>query len=212
MESSCKLDTPVKTGLNLDQPSTSKVSTGVSVLYLSDALSDTGPRPEIGTVGLDCNARYLILSLDLDVVFPGTGIQTVILHWYQSNFTFDCNESGNSKVLAPGKEDGSSHTAPYIAPQPPPGTNHRYVFLLFDQPQSYEFPECFAHIPPQTKDARSGFNVREFILAAGLDPPVAINYFYGRREPSHERQPMPSLSVTQTFFKSLDCQIDPTAV
>jgi hypothetical protein len=182
------------------------------VLYLSNALSDTGPCPDIGTLGLDCNARYLILSLDLDVVFPGTGIQTVILHWYHSNFTFDCNESGNSKVLEPGKEDGSSHTAPYIAPQPPPGTNHRYVFLLFDQPQSYEFPECFAHIPPQTKDARSGFNVREFMLAAGLDPPAAINYFYGRRKPSHERQPMPSLSVTQTFFKSLDCQIAPTAV
>ncbi|KAJ5453949.1 uncharacterized protein N7458_004905, partial [Penicillium daleae] len=125
---------------------------------------DTGPRPEIGTVGLNCNSRYLILSLDLDVVLPGTRIQTVILHWYQSNLTFDCNGDGNHSVLKPGEDDSSSYTAPYIAPQPPPGTHHRYVFLLFNQSHTYEFPDCFENIPPATMEARSGFDIRKFML------------------------------------------------
>ncbi|OKO90561.1 hypothetical protein PENSUB_13278 [Penicillium subrubescens] len=107
-----------------------------------------------------------------DVVLPGTGIQTIILHWYQSNFTFSCNGAGDSGVLKPGDDHGGdkhdSNTAPYIPPQPPVGSHHRYVFLLFNQSQSYEFPDCFEHIPPQTKDARSGFDIREFMLVADV--------------------------------------------
>jgi hypothetical protein len=185
-------------------------------LCLFNTPLDTGPLPEIGTLGLGCSSRYLIVSLDPDVVLPGTGIQTVILHWYQSNFTFNCNGEGDSGVLKPGdNHDGDKHdsnTAPYIPPQPPVGSHHRYLFLLFNQSQSYEFPECFEHIPPQTKDARSGFDIREFMLAAELDPPIAINYFFGRHTPSHDEHTLPSSSVTQTSFKSLDCQIGPTSL
>lgn len=182
------------------------------MLCFTDTLSDTGPRPEIGTVGLNCNSRYLILSLDLDVVLPGTRIQTVILHWYQSNLTFDCNGDGNHSILKPGEDDGSSYTAPYIAPQPPPGTHHRYVFLLFNHWHTYEFPDCFEKIPPATMEARSGFDIRKFMLASGLDPPIAINYFFGRRKSRNEEHPLPSPSVTQISFKSLDCQPGPTSL
>lgn len=173
---------------------------------------DIGPNPELGTRGLDCNARYLIISLDLDVILPETSTQTVVLHWLQSNFTFTCNGKGNSHVLLPGDDDHlhSSYTAPYIAPQPPPGTHHRYVFLLFNQSEVYDFPQCFEYIPPKTMEARAGFDIRQFMDAAGLDPPVAINYFFGYRKPSHEEHPVPASSVTQTSFRSVDCRVLPT--
>lgn len=164
-------------------------------------------------MGLGCNARYLIVSLDLDVVLPGTGTQTVILHWYQPNLTFDCNGKENPSLLEPDDDDDQSlHAAPYIAPQPPPGTHHRYVFLLFNQSQTYEFPQCFEYIPPQTMEARAGFDIRQFMLAAGLDQPIAINYFFGHRKPNRDEHPLPSSSVTQTSFKSVDCSVRPTSL
>lgn len=213
MASSCKCDILIRNGFILDQPSTCEVNSPswfIAPLPFDTSL-DTGPLPEIGILGLDCNSRYLIVSLDPDVVLPGTGIQTVILHWYQSNLTFKCIGQGDSGVLKPG-DNHDSNTAPYIPPQPPVGSHHRYLFLLFNQSRYYEFPACFEHIPPQTKDARSGFDIREFMLAAELDPPIAINYFFGQHTPSHEEHTLPSSSVTQTSFKSLDCHIGPTSL
>jgi hypothetical protein len=215
MANNCRCGILISSGLILDQPSIHKVNKPrkfdqASLLYLFDTSLDSVPLPEIGTMGLDCNSRYLILSVDPDVVLPGTGVQTVVLHWYQSNLTFSCNGEGDF-ILKPS-DDVDSNTAPYVAPQPPAGSHHRYVFLLFNQSQSYEFPDCFQHIPPQTVDARGGFDIREFMTATELDPPVAINYFYGRRKPSHDKHPLPSSSATQTSFKSLDCQTTPTSL
>lgn len=163
-----------------------------------------------------CQKHYIMLSLDIDVVMPNTGTQTVVLHWYQPHLAFNCTngnqDEDTSRRLIPDNNINSTtdYLAPYIAPQPPPNSHHRYVFLLFAQPPDYRFPKCFSHIPPKTPDARAGFDLRQFMHAAGLGPPVAVNYFYGRNQASDHNSPPPSSSVTTTSFRSVTCTTVPT--
>ncbi|KAJ5625340.1 hypothetical protein N7510_001649 [Penicillium lagena] len=178
---------------------------------LANCVSDTKTVPDIGHAGLHCNTRYLILFLDLDVMISGTAIQTVVLHWYQSDLIVNCTETDSSGYLVPSDGSGglSSLIAEYIGPQPPPGSHHRYVYLLYAQPLNYCFPACFSHIPPENMAARAGFDVRQFMQAAGLDVPLAVNYFFGRNDSSGGSS-RTWQSATTTSFQSVTCDPAPT--
>ncbi|KAJ5966709.1 hypothetical protein N7501_002957 [Penicillium viridicatum] len=170
-------------------------------------IQETSMIPEISSINLQCNKKYIILFIDLDAILPGTRIQSVILHWYQPNLMIDCTKPSPPSTIVPGQGDGHKHgpAASYIAPRAPPNTHHRYVYLLFAQPPAYHFPECFSHVFPETVSARAGFDIREFVQAAGLDPPISMNYFIGRHEPAEgETTTMPQ-SATTTSFRSIDC-------
>jgi hypothetical protein len=79
------------------------------------------------------------------------------------------------------------------------------VYLLFAQEPGYKFPECFAHVVPETVDARAGFDVTQFMSVAGLSPPVAMNYFVGRHEPGEGETGTVPVRATTTSFRSVDC-------
>ncbi|KAJ5353397.1 hypothetical protein N7452_002371 [Penicillium brevicompactum] len=163
--------------------------------------------PEIGTNELHCKEKYILFFIDLDAILPGTKIQSVILHWYQSNLGLDCTNPHHHRLIIPreGHEGNDHPAASYIAPRPPPNTHHRYVFLLFAQRYEYRFPNCFAHVFPETVDARAGFDIRKFMQAAGLDPPLAMNYFFGRHEPADgDPKTMPP-NATTTSFRFVNC-------
>lgn len=146
------------------------------------------------------------------MVLPATVIQTVILHWYQPNLVANCTPSLSFTPLVPDEGRHSFNVASYIGPQPPPGSHHRYVYLLFAQPPAYKFPECFSHIPPETMEARAGFDVREFMRAAALGPPIAVNYFFARNDKPDGNHPSPSSSATTTSFQSVFCDTSPTSL
>ena len=40
------------------------------------------------------------------------------------------------------------------------------------------FPECFRDALPDTVQARSGFDIRQFVEVAGLGSPVAMNFVW----------------------------------
>lgn len=146
--------------------------------------------------------------IDIDGMIPGTAIEIVVLHWYQPDLVFKCTEQSNAPFLTPDDDTISDSVAPYIGPQPPPCTHHRYVYFLFEQPPTYRFPECFSHVPPKTLEARAGFDMREFMRAAGLEAPVAVNYFFGR----HNASDCPAIpSATTTSFHPVTCDTAPTA-
>ncbi|KAJ5521090.1 hypothetical protein N7463_001543 [Penicillium fimorum] len=163
--------------------------------------------PDIGSLNLRCNQKYIILFIDLDAILPGTRIQSVILHWYQPNLMMDCTKPTPPSKLVPAKDHEDDHqpAASYIAPRAPPNTHHRYVYLLFVQPPAYQFPDCFSHVFPETVSARAGFDIREFVQAAGLDPPIAMNYFVGRHEPTEGETTTIPHGATTTSFYSMDC-------
>ena len=75
----------------------------------------------------------------------------------------------------------------YLGPAPPPGPPHRYVQALFAQPSNFSVPACFqpvltsggaARSSSGNSTARLGFDITQFIAAAGLNPmPVAASFF-----------------------------------
>ncbi|KAJ5179281.1 hypothetical protein N7492_002491 [Penicillium capsulatum] len=165
---------------------------------------DTTEIPELSGTELNCGNRYLLFFIDLDAVIPGTATSTVVLHWYQPDLIPDCSKKSNSNLLVPDSNTSSPCIAGYIPPQLPPGSHHRYIYLLYEQSETYEFPDCFSHIPPKTLDGRAGFDMREFMSAAGLGSPIALNYFFGRNNASDsEVTSIPS--HTTTSFRSMTC-------
>ncbi|PYH93969.1 PEBP-like protein, partial [Aspergillus ellipticus CBS 707.79] len=169
--------------LYLRYPNTRWVEPGEDLL-----MADTHPLPHLSTHGLSHTATYLLLFLDLDVVYGRDS--TVILHWYQPDLltlTHNPNPNQHPLLLPTTPEDDNTYLLPtpsplqnasYIPPRPPSHTHHRYVYLLFDQPRTYTFPACFSHIFPPTPAARAGFDAAQFVAAAGLGPPVAGNWFF----------------------------------
>ncbi|RAL04653.1 putative citrate synthase [Aspergillus ibericus CBS 121593] len=178
--------------LHLRYPLTPWVQPGDTLL-----MSDTHPLPTLSTLGLIPTETYLLLFLDLDVIYSHNS--TVILHWYQPDLIFSnatppttdthtqtatpvppppLNNLNQEPILTPHPSSPPTHTASYIPPQPPPHSHHRYVYLLYQQPPTYIFPTCFDYIFPPTAHARAGFDVRQFTAVAGLGGPVAGNYFF----------------------------------
>lgn len=108
--------------------------------------------------------------LDPDVLFRGT--VTHLLHWYEPDL-----------ILNPSTRELDPASCPlvpraeYGGPSPPNGTMHRYVELLFIQPEEYKFPEQYQRFLAPTIPARLGFNVSEFASDARLGGPIAANYF-----------------------------------
>ena len=95
---------------------------------------------------------------------------------------------------APGAPSGPTNTPPglvganaqavYLGPGPPPGPPHRYVQLLFAQPDTFTFPACFNNIlspagaTTQDVSGRVGFDINQFLKATNITTrPIAGNYF-----------------------------------
>jgi citrate synthase len=109
--------------------------------------------------------------IDLDV--PRNDTVLPLLHWYQPDLTIKDKKSRVLSVHHWSKQQ----RAKYIAPSPPPGSAHRYVQILFEQPGDFSFPREFEKYLDKKSEARLGFEIKEFINAAGLGEPVAGNWF-----------------------------------
>lgn len=104
--------------------------------------------------------------IDLDVARNGTRVN--LLHWLATDITLT-----NGSLTIP-----STPGAPYLRPNPPAGDSpHRYVFLLYAQPDGFSIPSQYANInPPVNSTARIGFNLTAFAADTSLNSPLAANY------------------------------------
>jgi hypothetical protein len=108
--------------------------------------------------------------MDIDVNLNGA--KGNLVHWIQGNFA---SQGGSSQLGSPG-----TIIAPYFPPGPPPGENHRYVELLFNEPQGFTIPASFtAYFANLTASVfnRVNFPLDKFIDEAKLKTPVAANFF-----------------------------------
>lgn len=129
--------------------------------------TDVVTQPVLRPTHLQPDTNYIVFLIDPDVVHDYNA--TTILHWYQPN----CHVSQATGDFVVPTEDG----AQYVGSQPPPGEKHRYIFLLFEQPLKYVFPQCFQTIFPVSVASRSGFDITYFMEITGLGSPVAANWF-----------------------------------
>ncbi|PWY89072.1 citrate synthase [Aspergillus heteromorphus CBS 117.55] len=176
--------------LYLKYPNTPWVNPGDDLL-----MSETHPLPYLSTHNLSQNTTYLLLFLDLDVIYgqssthpqpskphtqtlPPRKPKPTPISTSTPTPTPTSPPTPPPSHLTPKPRPSPSPNASYIAPRPPPASHHRYVYLLFEQPDTYVFPTCFNHIFPPTAEARAGFDTRQFVEVARLGGPVAGNWFY----------------------------------
>lgn len=138
--------------------------------------ADATPTPQLSCSAASSPGKiYMIICLDPDAPHPSAAFLGPVLHWLQSGLQLD---SSGSEVLTT-----SSSSEPFVSDYAPPGPPpfsppHRYVFLLYEQPEGFDVK---AHAPAEgTKMgvwARMWYSLDEWEKRAGLGKVVAANYF-----------------------------------
>jgi phosphatidylethanolamine-binding protein len=68
--------------------------------------------------------------------------------------------------------------APYRGPgPPPPSAPHRYVFLLYEQPEGFDAEKFAPGGQPMSRPARMRYDYDAFAKEANLGPVIASTYF-----------------------------------
>ncbi|KAH8892209.1 PEBP-like protein [Thozetella sp. PMI_491] len=133
----------------------------------ADALS----APEVFYPAGSPEKTYIVVCLDLDPPFASFPFAGPINHWTQSGFRLASSE-GNGKL-----ETSDPFVINYLRPGPPPGAGpHRYLFLLYEQPGSFDVK---AHAPGKeiSVPARIRYNLDAWEQKVGLSEVLAATYF-----------------------------------
>ncbi|KAI0490301.1 phosphatidylethanolamine-binding protein [Xylaria cf. heliscus] len=152
---------------------TKNVATGGQAL----TKAETARQPTIGISGT-ANGTYIWMLIDLDAstnfANPRAGQQTTYLHTVLRDFKASGAASEAGVTTLSTKANGP---VSWFAPQPPaenPPHPHRYTNLLWEQPANWQIPSA---ANTMLQNQKVGFNVTNFITAAGLSNPIAANYF-----------------------------------
>jgi hypothetical protein len=121
---------------------------------------------------------------------PRNGTRVQLLHWMIGNVTV---ASGNDSTLVFPPE--SQALAEYLQPSPPVGdVSHAYTALLFAQPANFSVPAQFNDV----LQSRVFFDTAAFVQAAGLQSPLAANYFRVQNVSGTATQSFPPPASTPT--------------
>ncbi|KAK8190498.1 phosphatidylethanolamine-binding protein [Phyllosticta capitalensis] len=128
-------------------------------------------------------ATYLILMVDPDAPSPQNTSRSEILHWMQpgarlsrSTETQTANDTAISMLSA--ADTGTAAVVPYQGPAPPSEAPHRYIVMVFRQPEgSDNFTLPADYEARQGGQNRTLFNATDFVQKANLGDPVAATYF-----------------------------------
>jgi len=115
---------------------------------------------------LNANSRYIVIMIDPDAPSRANPTSANVLHWVKTDLRIRASTATNITA------DNATATFSYAPPSPPQGSGeHRYVFLLYDQPRRAGF--ALQGLP----ERRTGFNVSAWREENGLAPAKAGTYF-----------------------------------
>ncbi|KAF2816160.1 PEBP-like protein [Mytilinidion resinicola] len=157
------------------------VSNQLTVMFNSTVVSPAGKQlskattqsqPTIGVSGVAAGKTFMFVMLDLDVPSK-TGPRQTLLHAMETGFKASTKRAASSASML---TSSGKAPAPYIGPSPPaenPAFGHRYVQLLFAEPDNFAVPAS----QTAAVSKRIGFNITAFMKDAALAEPLAANFF-----------------------------------
>ncbi|KIM96413.1 hypothetical protein OIDMADRAFT_105972 [Oidiodendron maius Zn] len=120
------------------------------------------------------SGTYIGVNIDLDAPFPSFPFLGPILHWVQPGLAPTKAADGTTVLSA----STTPPIASYIPPgPPPPSAPHRYVFLLYEQPEDFDAMKFMPGGQPMTHFKRIRYDYAAFEKEAKLGPLIASNYF-----------------------------------
>ncbi|KAH8678454.1 phosphatidylethanolamine-binding protein [Xylariales sp. PMI_506] len=135
----------------------------------ADALS----APELFYPTGSPDKTYMVVCLDLDPPFASFPFAGPVNHWLHSGFRLSASSAEDGGKL----ETSDPFIVNYFRPGPPPGVGpHRYLFLLYEQPVSFDVK---LHAPGKDVGVptRIRYNLDAWEQKVGLGEVVAANYF-----------------------------------
>lgn len=140
--------------------------------FLANTTPEARSNPEISFPGGAPDTTYLCICLDTDAPFVSLPFLSPILHWLQTDLVITTPSAG---LL-------TSTTTPlctYAPPGPPPISGpHRYIFLLFKQPEGFDAEKFKSKTAPEVPvKERMWYDFGGFEKGAGVGEVVAVNYF-----------------------------------
>ncbi|KAF2492059.1 PEBP-like protein [Lophium mytilinum] len=183
---------------------TPSVSNQLTVMFNSTVVSPAGKQlskattqsqPTIGVSGESSGKTFMFVMLDLDVP-SRTGPRQTLLHAMEAGFKASTKRAASSTSIL---TSSGKALAPYIGPSPPvetPAFGHRYVQLLFAEPDNFAVPAS----QTAAVSKRIGFDINAFMKDAGLVEPVAANFFVveGKQEAGASGTAAASVGPTAT--------------
>ncbi|KAH8800629.1 phosphatidylethanolamine-binding protein [Xylogone sp. PMI_703] len=139
----------------------------------------TKSEPKLATKSA-LNGRYIVVMLDPDAPSPRVPVLGPVLHWIQTDL---CSESASFELngghFFPLTPENTPAVVPYLAPQPPPvATPHRYMFLLYAQPEAFSARRLMEEGTISISTVgRLRFKLSKFEETAKLGPVIAASYF-----------------------------------
>lgn len=148
---------------------------------LTKAATENQPRIALSSNLVDSTETYMLVMLDLDLPpVNGSTERRSLLHAMITDFKATQQQVAGSSMLLASTASGP---ASYIPPGPPATDTqaHRYVELLFEQPDDFNVQASdFTSV-----EDRLDFDIATFMTANDVDAPIAANYFAvdGRTSP-----------------------------
>ncbi|KAF2100167.1 PEBP-like protein [Rhizodiscina lignyota] len=114
--------------------------------------------------------KFIVISLDIDAPFPSFAPLSPALHWLQTGLEVEAS----SGVLT----SSDPVIAFWAPPRPPPiSSPHRYLFLLYQQPEDCDVGQFTKACGYGIKD-RMRWDLSNFEKQAKLGPVAAATYFF----------------------------------
>ncbi|KAI3316914.1 PEBP-like protein [Xylariaceae sp. AK1471] len=167
------------TTLRIHYPSVTVSEAGAN---LTIEASKSTPTLSISAAALNSapGTKYVATSIDLDAPFPSFPVLGPILHGLHIDLVAGAPDADGFAPL----EGPTEWLVPYIGPGPPkPSAPHRYVFMVFEQPQALDAAKVrsLLGIAQEVKlTARMWWNEESFEKKLGLGEVVAGNYYLTR--------------------------------
>jgi len=132
--------------------------------------ADAASTPTLHYSAPSSTGKYIAACIDLDAPFPAFAVLGPILHWLQTDLV--PTASGQLEV-----SNDVPAVLKYHGPGPPPlSPPHRYVFLLYEQPEGFERSKVGLPEVVGIRDVMR-WNHEQFEKRTGLGKVVAGNYF-----------------------------------
>ncbi len=154
--------------------------------HVSVAEGKEDPTLYVSTSALrSATGKYVAASIDLDAPFPSFSVLGPVLHGLQADLvasagTADGDGDGDGQWTR--LETEAKAVVFYAGPQPPkPSAAHRYVFLVWDQPEGMGSDEIkkVLGLPDQVGiPGRMRWDQQACEKKLGLGKVIAANYFF----------------------------------
>ncbi|KAG6876350.1 hypothetical protein C0992_013286 [Termitomyces sp. T32_za158] len=144
--------------------------------YSCARASATAGPPTFSAIGDIGFGPFVIATVDPDAPTPQDPTSAQIRHFLGPNFFPPQDTTSRDEPLT----NRTPALSEFLQPTPPAGSDaHRYIFLLFNQPENFNAQRLVTPTTPIDL-----FNISEFAAATGLGDPIAGTFMLVAPDPT----------------------------